>query len=99
MDVRELNVDLIDHINPFSEAYAIMAKSMTEFSLKQMAAVIQGKKVNLSADEARDLAKRALKFKAERGRLPSITSPDPWEKRMAEGVAYLAKMKAEAANG
>jgi len=99
MDVRELDVDLIDHINPFSEAYAIMAKSMTESSLKQMAAVIQGKKVNLSADEARDLAKRALKFKAERGRLPSITSPDPWEKRMAEGVAYLAKMKAEAANG
>ncbi len=46
----------------------------------------------------RGLAKWALKFKAERGRLPDITSPDPWEKRMAEGVAYLAKKKAEAGN-
>jgi hypothetical protein len=99
MDVRELDVDLIDRINPFSEAYAIMAKSMSESSLKQMAAVIQGKKINLSMEEARDLAKRAVKFKAERGRLPSITSPDPWEKRMAEGVAYLTKKKTEAANG
>jgi hypothetical protein len=53
----------------------------------------------LTAEEARELAKRALKFKQERGRLPSITSPDAWEKRMAEGVAFLARMKAEAARG
>lgn len=99
MDVRELDIDLIDHINPFGEAYAILAKTMSEESLKQVAAIISGKRVNLTPDEARDLAKRALKFKQERGRLPSITSPDAWEKRMAEGVAFLARMKAEAANG
>lgn len=98
MDVRELDIDLIDRINPFSEAYAILAKTMSEESLKQVAAVISAKKVQLSPEEARDLAKRALKFKQERGRLPSITSPDAWEKRMAEGVAYLARMKAEATN-
>ncbi len=99
MDVRELDIDLIDRINPFGEAYAILAKSMSEESLKQVAAIISAKRVNLTPEEARDLAKRALKFKQERGRLPSITSPDAWEKRMAEGVAFLARMKAEAANG
>ncbi len=99
MDVRELDIDLIDRINPFGEAFAILAKTMSEDSLKQVAAVIAAKRVNLSPEEARDLAKRALKFKQERGRLPSITSPDPWEKRMAEGVAFLARMKAEAARG
>ena len=99
MDVRELDIDLIDRINPFGEAYAILAKTMSEESLKQVAAIISGKRVNLTPDEARDLAKRALKFKQERGRLPSITSPDAWEKRMAEGVAFLARMKTEAANG
>lgn len=98
-DVRELDIDLIDRINPFGEAYAILAKSMSEDSLKQVAAVIAGKKVSMTIEEARELAKRALKFKQERGRLPSITSADAWEKRMAEGVAYLAKAKAEAANG
>jgi len=99
MDVRELDIDLIDRINPFGEAYAILAKTMSEESLKQVASVISAKKVNLTPDEARDLAKRALKFKQDRGRLPSITSQDAWEKRMAEGVAYLARMKAEAAHG
>ena len=99
MDVRELDIDLIDRINPFGEAYAILAKTMSEESLKQVHAAISAKRVNLTAEEARDLAKRALRFKQERGRLPFITSPDAWEKRMAEGVAYLARMKAEAARG
>lgn len=96
MDVRELDIDLIDRINPFGEAYAILAKTMSEESLKQIAAVISGRRIALTMEEARELAKRALKFKQERGRLPSITSPDAWEKRMAEGVAFLARIKAEA---
>ena len=32
MDVRELDIDLIDRINPFGEACAILAKSMSEES-------------------------------------------------------------------
>ena len=42
MDVRELDIDLIDRINPFGEAYAILAKTMSEESLKQVEAVIAG---------------------------------------------------------
>lgn len=99
MDVRDLDIDLIDHINPFSEAYAILAKSMSEESLKQVAAVIAAKKVSLTEDEARELVDRAIKFKKERGRLPELTSPDPWEKRMAEGIAFLARKVAEQSGG
>jgi superfamily II DNA or RNA helicase len=99
MDVRDLDIDLIDRINPFAEAYSILAKTMNEESLKQVQAVINAKRVTMTVEEARDLAKRALKFKQERGRLPSITAADAWEKRMAEGVAFLARMKAEAARG
>ena len=99
MDVRDLDIDLIDRINPFSQAYAILAKTMNETSLKQVAAVITGKRVQLTPEEARDLAKRALRFKQERGRLPEVTSQDPWERRMAEGVASFARMKAEADRG
>jgi hypothetical protein len=63
MDVRELDIDLIDRINPFGEAYAILAKTMSEESLKQVQAAISAKRVSLTAEEARDLAKRALRFK------------------------------------
>ena len=96
MDVQDLDIDLIDRINPFGAAYAILAKAMNEGSLRQVHAVITAKKVRITPDEARDLARRALRFKQERGRLPSITSADPWEKRMAEGVAVLQRMSQEA---
>ena len=95
MDVRDLDVDWIDSINPFSEAYAILSKSMTENSLKAMAEVISSQKQNISLEEARELAKRALKFKKERGRLPDIKSADSWEQRMAQGIAVLASLKSE----
>lgn len=99
MDVRDLEVDWIDSVNPFSEAYAILSKSMTESSLKAMAEVISARNPGLTLEEARELSKRALTFKQERGRLPDIQSADPWEQRMAQGIAFLARMKAEAANG
>ena len=99
MDVRNLDIDLIDRINPFGTAYAILGKSMNEQMLKQVQAVIAGKRINLTLEEARDLARRALKFKQERGRLPEITSPDAWEKRMSEGVAFLQRHAASSPNG
>ena len=94
MDVCDLDIDLIDRINPFGEAYAILAKTMSEESLKRVAAVITAKKTQLAPGKAPDLARRALRFKQERGRLQAITSQDQWEKRVAEGVAFLARMKA-----
>jgi hypothetical protein len=95
MDVRELDIDLIDRINPFGEAYAILAKTMSEDSLKQVEAAIAAKRTSLTPEEAKELAVRAVKFKKERGRLPSISSPDAWEKRMAEGAAAFVRFKDE----
>ncbi|MGE6794009.1 hypothetical protein ACQKFS_18530 [Pseudomonas guineae] len=96
INVRDLDIDLIDRINPFDAAYAVLAKAMDEKSLRQVQASIAAKKVSIPEDEARELAKRALQFKHERGRLPDINSADAWEKRMAEGVAALARYRATA---
>ncbi len=95
MDVRELDIDLIDRINPFGEAYAILAKTMSEDSLKQVAAAIAAKRTAITPEEAKDLAVRAFRFKKERGRLPSIIAADAWEKRMAEGAAAFVRFKDE----
>lgn len=95
MDVRELDVDLIDRINPFGEAYAILSKAMNEDNLKQVAAAISAKKTKLTPEEAKELAIRAVKFKKERGRIPSIDSQDAWERRMAEGAAAFVRYKDE----
>ena len=49
----------------------------------------------MTPDEAKELAVRAVKFKKERGRLPSIDSQDAWERRMAEGAAAFVRFKDE----
>lgn len=95
MDVRELDIDLIDRINPFGEAYAILAKTMSEDSLKQVAAAISAKRTNLSPEEAKELAVRAVQFKKERGRVPALDSQDAWERRMAEGASAFMRFKKE----
>jgi cytochrome c5 len=72
---------------------------MSEERLRAVAEVIAAKRVSMTLDEARDLAKRALRFKAEKGRLPSLTAADAWEKRMAEGIAFLQRQVKERDNG
>ena len=104
MNVRELDIDLIDHINPFDAAYAILAKAMNEGTLRQVQAAIAGRNSKLSEEDARAYAIRAVEWKRERGRAPEITSQDPWERQLAEGVAAFARYKAQgqakaAANG
>ena len=96
INVRDLDIDLIDRINPFEAAYAVLAKTMDEKSLRQIQASIAGKNIKLTEEDARELAKRALQFKNERGRVPDINSADAWEKRMAEGVAAFARYRAQA---
>ncbi len=98
LSVTDLDIDLIDRVNPFSATYAVLAKAMDEKTLLQVQAVINAKKNKMTYDDARALAERALEFKRERGRLPSLTSQDAWEREMAEGVAFLQRHATKAAS-
>ncbi|HEX8402663.1 MAG TPA: DEAD/DEAH box helicase [Allosphingosinicella sp.] len=97
MNVRELDIDLIDHINPFDAAVAILAKAMNAGLLRQVQAAITARKNTLTEEEARAYAVRAVQWKRERGRAPEVTSQDPWERQLAEGVAAFARYRAQAA--
>lgn len=98
LSVTDLDIDLIDRVNPFSATYAVLAKAMDAQTLVQVQAVINAKKDKLTYEDARALAERALEFKRERGRLPSLTSQDAWERKMAEGIAFLQRHAAKAAS-
>jgi hypothetical protein len=95
LEVKELDIDLIDKINPFEAAYAILAKAMDETSLRQVQAAISAKRVSIPPDEAKDLAVGAVRFKKERGRIPDINSQDAWERRLAEGATAFMRYKSE----
>ena len=96
MNVRELDIDLIDRINPFDAACAILAKAMNEGTLRQVQAAISARKTTLTEEEARAFAIRAVQWKRERGRAPEVMSQDPWERQLAEGVAAFARYRAKA---
>jgi hypothetical protein len=101
LHVRELSVDLIDAINPFGEAYSVLSKSMNAETLRQMQEKIAARRVTMSEEEAREYTQRAVAFKRERERAPSLSSNDPWEKKLAEGVAAYTeyRRRAKAAAG
>jgi superfamily II DNA or RNA helicase len=95
MSVKELDIDLIDSINPFGEAYSILSHAMTPERFAEIQAVIARKRIAITPDEAKMLAVRASMFKKDRDRFPSATSADPWERRMAEGAAAFLRFKAD----
>nr|VFJ61401.1 MAG: hypothetical protein BECKDK2373B_GA0170837_11011 [Candidatus Kentron sp. DK] len=95
MNVRDLDIDLIARINPFEEAYAVLAKTMNEESLRQIAEIITAKRIALSPEEAKELAIRAFQFKKEWGRIPAANSPNPWEQQMARGASAFVRYKNE----
>ena len=103
LQVRELSVDLIDKIDPFGEAYKVLSKEINPDILRQMQEKIAATKVNIPESEALDLARRALVWQKERGHAPNILSNDPFESKLAQGVAayrrFVAKRKAREAGG
>lgn len=99
IEVKELDIDLIDRINPFEAAYAVLAKSMNEATLKQVQSVISAKRTTLSPEEAKDYAARAVRFRRERGRSPAVDAADEWEKKLAEGAAAFMRYDREGRYG
>jgi hypothetical protein len=95
LSVRDMDIDLIDAINPFGEAYSILAKSMNEDRLKQVASVIAAKRNPITPEEAVTWAKRASRFKKDHGKTPSLKASDPYERLMAEGATAFMRFRKE----
>ncbi len=96
MDVRELDIDLIDRINPFGEAYAILAKTMSEDSLKQVAAAIAAKRTHADAGGGCELADaRCGSSRSAAGCRPSPPRT-PGRSAWPRAAAFLRASKARA---
>ena len=95
VNIDDLNVDLIDRINPFQEAFEILSKSVTSSILKVIQDTIDSSRIEMTPEEVKILWPKAKEFTIQTGRKPEISSTDPLEKRLAEAVLYLKKLKAE----
>ncbi len=100
INLDQLDIDLIDSINPFQRAYEILSKSVTADVLRTIHGAITSVKAAMTEEEAVALYPRIKDFVKERKVEPSLVSPNPLERRMAEALAWIrdAKRKRMAAD-
>lgn len=99
VNLDELNIDLIDSINPFQQAFEVISKSITPKVLKSIQECIAAFKVNMTDDEAIYLWPKINEFVKVTRRHPSLDALDPTERRLAEALIYLRQLKRDQKNG
>jgi hypothetical protein len=99
VNIDDLDIDLIDRINPFQKAFEILSKDVTTKVLKVIQDVIAASRIQMTLDEALILWPKINDFVKTHKREPKLSSSDPLEMRMAEAIIYLKEQKRQANNG
>ena len=89
VNLDELNIDLIDKINPFQDAFEILSKSVDTKVLKLIQEAIHATKISFTPEEAMILWPKIKVFMQENDREPDFKSTDVQEKRLADCLVYL----------
>ena len=97
INVRDLDIDLIDSINPFREGFDVASRALDTPLLKTIQNAMVAQRIQMTEDEALVLWPRIKRFRAQEGREPNPHAEDPKEKRLAEAHAYIRNKKAERA--
>ena len=95
IDIDNLNIDLIDSINPFQGAYEILSKSVNAAMLKTIQDQVATARSPVTDEEAVLLWEDVKAFKREYGVAPSLNANDAYERRLAEVLAYVRNKKAQ----
>lgn len=95
INVDYLNIDLIDSINPFQGAYEILSKSIDAPMLKTIQDHVTAHNSSMTEEEAVLLWENIKTFKRQHGVAPSPNSSDPYERRLAEALAFVRSQKAQ----
>lgn len=93
INVRDIDIELIDSVNAFRERFEVASKSLDAPLLATVQAAMIAQRVNMTGDEARTLWPRIKAFRAIEGREPNVHSANDLEKRMAEALAWLKAEK------
>jgi hypothetical protein len=95
VNIDDLNIDLIDTVNPFQKAFEILSKSVTKQVLRLVQDAIDATRIEITEPEALILWPKIKDFVRSAGEPPDFRSSDPLERRMAEALLYLQKQRRE----
>ena len=93
VNIDELNINLIDSVNPFQRAFEVLSKSVTPSVLRLIQDTITSTKIEFSEEEALALYPKIKTWVQVNGKRPDLRSDDPAEKRMAAALLFLQKLK------
>lgn len=93
VNIDDININLIDSVNPFQRAFEVMSKSVTPNVLRIISDAITATKVEFTDEEAFALFPKIQAWVKVNGRKPNTRADDPTEKRYAEALLYLQRRK------
>ncbi|WP_027126303.1 DEAD/DEAH box helicase [Gelidibacter mesophilus] len=96
VNIDDINIDLIDAINPFQKAFEILSKSVTASVFKAIQETIDATRITMTEEEAIILWPKIKNWIAKTDEQPSIQSFDPQERRLAEAIIFLKEQKRKA---
>ena len=96
INIDELNIDLIQSINPFQKAFEIISKEVTVNVLKLIQEAIEATKIQMTKEEAIELWPKLKAFTKEHSREPGLKSTNLIEKRLAECLIYIREQRRRA---
>lgn len=94
INVKELDIELIDSVNCFRERFEIISRDMDAPLLAQIKTAFTAQRYPMATEEAIALWPRIKAFRDQEGRMPDSHSPDELEQRLAMALVHLAREKA-----
>lgn len=95
VNIDDLNINLIDKINPFQRAFEILSKSVTPSVLQLISDTIYATRIDMSLEEALALYPRVKSWVAVNGREPDRRSDNAEERQLADALLVARKAAAD----
>lgn len=95
VNIDDIDINLIDKVNPFQRAFEVLSKSVTPQVLRIIQDTITATRIDITEEEALLLWPKIQQFAKVNRRQPDVRSDDPTEKRYAEALLFLRKKKRE----
>lgn len=95
VNIDDIDINLIDSVNPFQRAFEVMSRSVTTGVLRLIQDTITATRVDVTEEEALLLWPKIQQFSKVHQRRPEVRSDDPVEKRYAEVLLWLQRQKRE----
>lgn len=94
--IDELDINLIDSVNPFHHAFEVISKKVGVDTFKIIQDTIAGNRIDMKVEDALALVPQIKAFVvSHNGGYPSLNSEDKNEKLLAQAQAFLTAQRAK----